>query len=70
MPTMAYAITCKWSRQLSIVVNEFLALLEAVIAAHPEVIKQFSQDLAERITALTADISISLTDEIEGVVSL
>ena len=67
---MAYAITCKWSRQLSIVVNEFLALLEAVIAAHPEVIKQFSQDLAERITALTADISISLTDEIEGVVSL
>jgi hypothetical protein len=49
-------------RHMSIAVQEFLGFLEDDILTHPEVIKPFSQDLAERITALTADISISLTD--------
>lgn len=55
---------------MSITVQEFLGFLEDDILTRPEVIKPFSQDSFERIATLTADISISLADEIEGAVSI
>jgi antitoxin PrlF len=55
---------------MSIADKDFLALLADDILARPEVVKAISPELAARITALTADIPVSLSDEIEGIATL
>jgi antitoxin PrlF len=55
---------------MSIAVEEVLGYLADDILARPELLKPLSPELAVRITALTADVPVSLSDEIEGVVTL
>jgi antitoxin PrlF len=55
---------------MSIADEDFLAFLADDILARPEVVKAISPELAKRITALTEDVPVSLSDEIEGVVTL
>jgi antitoxin PrlF len=55
---------------MSIADKDFLAFLVDDILARPEVVKAISPELAARITALTADIPVSLSDEIEGIATL
>jgi antitoxin PrlF len=57
-------------RHMSIAVEEVLAFLADDILARAEVLKPLSPELAARITALTADVPVSLPDEIEGVATL
>jgi prlF antitoxin for toxin YhaV_toxin len=50
--------------------EKFLAFLADDIFARPDAVKPLSPELAARFAALTADVSVSLSDAIEGVVTL
>jgi hypothetical protein len=55
---------------LSAAVEDFLGYLADDILVRPESLEPLSPELAERILALTTDAPVSLSDKIEGVVTL
>jgi antitoxin PrlF len=55
---------------LSTAVEDFLGYLADDILVRPESLEPLSSELAERIVALTAEVPVSLSDKIEGVVTL
>lgn len=52
------------------VVEKFLSFLATDMEAHPERIKGFPPELAERIASLTAGMKVDLDEAIEGEVDL